>query len=330
MTSIFKRIVRIGAVFLALVFLWWIITVFLPHGQGGSIIFTINEGESLNTITKKLGNEKIIKSRFTFWTYTILSGNARGLQAGEYKFSFPISTYKIAFSLSNGRNASDVELLVPEGFTMKQIEEETAKLFGEEKDISSSKAITWSDEFSFFITPSSTNPNLEGFLFPDTYRFKPDATAENIIRKVLGNFEEKTESIREETKKQGKSLRNIVTVASILEKEVPHKDMPVAAGIIYKRLQAGVPLQVDATLVYVLGRPIKRGDIDSLNSPYNTYKYAGLPPGPISNPGLIALEAALSPQNSDYWYYLSKRDDGDTVFSRTLEEHNAAKAKYLK
>lgn len=325
-----KYVLGSGAILLVLLFLWLLTTIFLPYGNGENVSFTINEGESLNVIADSLSDENIIRNRFAFWVYTVISGNARDLQAGEYKFSFPISTYRIAFALSNGRSANDIELLIPEGFTIEQIEKQTEKFFGETKQLSSVSMIDWVDEFPFINTLSPINPNLEGFLFPDTYRFKQKATVEDITRKILANFKEKTEDLREEARMQNKNFYDIVTVASILEKEVPHEDMPIAAGIIYKRLETGVPLQVDASLVYILNRPIKRGDTDSLNSLYNTYKYTGLPPGPISNPGLIALEAALSPELSEYWYYLSRQDNGDTVFSRTLEEHNIARIKYLR
>ena len=105
--------------------------------------------------------------------------------------------------------------------------------------------------------------------------------------------------------------------------------MPLAAGVLWQRLAIGMALQADATLVYDLGRPIKRSDTTELDSLYNTYKYQGLPPTPIANPGLAALNAALNPQHSNYLYYLSRSSDGTTVFSETLEQHNLAKAKYL-
>ena len=170
----------------------------------------------------------------------------------------------------------------------------------------------------------SNHPSLEGFLFPDTYRFSKDASIKEIVERMLKRFETKNPDLI-----KNKDFYKVLTLASILEEEVLPKDMPTAAGVLWNRLELDMPLQVDATLVYKLGRPIERTDISSLNSPYNTYRYNGLPPTPISNPGLVSINAALNPQKSNYLYYLSKPLDKTTIFSETLEEHNLAKAKYL-
>jgi UPF0755 protein len=170
---------------------------------------------------------------------------------------------------------------------------------------------------------------LEGLLFPDTYRVDKEKDPETTISKVLSNFESKTSAWRAQALLLGKDFYEVLIMASILEKEVPPEDMALAAGVLWRRLRIGMPLQVDATLVYALGRAIAKSDTVTLNSPYNTYKYKGLPPTPICSPGLAALSAALYPRDGGYLYYLSRTSDHKTIFSRTLEEHNLARAKYL-
>jgi UPF0755 protein len=174
--------------------------------------------------------------------------------------------------------------------------------------------------------------SLEGFLFPDTYQISYSAGEKDIIRMMLANFDKKlTKDLREEIVRQNKTIFEIVTMASLLEKEVrTAEDKKLVAGVLWKRLKNRIPLQVDAAVSYITGKKtvkITKEDTQ-IDSPYNTYKYLGLPLGPISNPGLESIKASIYPKESRYWYYLST-PEGQTIFSRTLEEHNIAKAKYL-
>jgi UPF0755 protein len=174
--------------------------------------------------------------------------------------------------------------------------------------------------------------SLEGYLFPDTYRLYKGATVDDVVLKMLANFSSKlTNEEQKAIKASGRSVFEIVTMASIVEKEVPHaSDRPIVAGIFWKRLKEGMPLQADSTLNYVTGN--KSASLSSeelkIDSPYNTYTNKGLPPTPIGNPGEVALRAAIYPKSSPYWYFLSA-PDGSTIFSKTFEEHVAAKRKYL-
>jgi UPF0755 protein len=175
--------------------------------------------------------------------------------------------------------------------------------------------------------------NLEGYIFPDSYKIRKEETIEDIINKTLQNFDKKvTPELRQEIEKQNKTIFEIITMASLLEKEVKTlEDKKIVSGILWKRLENNMPLQVDATISFITGKKDANISIEEtkIDSPYNTYKYKGLPLGPISNPGLESIIAAIYPESSDYWYYLST-PEGETVFSKTLEEHNIAKAKYLK
>lgn len=180
---------------------------------------------------------------------------------------------------------------------------------------------------------------LEGYLFPDTYRVYASSTVTEVIEKMLANFDQKlTLKMRDDIKAQGKTIYDIVTLASIVEKEAPvnyqsgdNRDARIIAGIFLNRLRIGQPLQSDATLSYIYSdnKPSHSGTELDADSPYNTYKYKGLPPGPICNPGILVIEAAIYPIETDYNYFLTT-DTGDVVYARTYDEHLKNKYKYLK
>ncbi|MEK7125745.1 MAG: endolytic transglycosylase MltG [Patescibacteria group bacterium] len=174
---------------------------------------------------------------------------------------------------------------------------------------------------------------LEGRLFPDTYEIYADAPLSDLVAKMQANFDRKVSAdLRAEIQRQNKALNEILVMASIIEAEVPHEaDRPIVSDIFWSRLKAGVALQSDATLKYVVGgkRPALTSAELKIDSPYNSYKYKGLPPTPIGNPGLSAIKAAIYPAKTDYFYFLST-PEGQTIFSRTLDEHNRAKNQFLR
>lgn len=261
--------------FLIGVFIW--AEIYLPKNfqLGEEKLFLVKKGQSVFQIAGNLEKDGLIKNKFFFNFYALLQGGEKKLQAGEYLFSPSMALSEIAKKIISGDIAKFV-VTIPEGFTVKQIEEKlNLKLSGE---------------------------NLEGFLFPDTYQFPLRVSGEEVLKKMRDNFEKKTANL--------KITREIVIMASLLEKEVRTvEDKKLVSGILWKRLEIGMPLQVDADKW--------------------TYENRGLPKSPISNPGLESIRAAIEPENSDYWYYLST-PEGETIFSKTLEEHNIAKAKYLK
>jgi UPF0755 protein len=288
---------------LVFLFLWG---VFLPKEKiSGPKIFSVEKGQGLFEIGENLEKEGLIKSKFFFDFYVILIGKERNLQAGKYLLSPSMNVSQIAQEIISG-DIAKMKVTIPEGFTVKEIEEILGiELPGE---------------------------NLEGYLFPDTYYFPIDVSSEEVVRIMRENFEKKLSPYKEEIEKSGRSLQEIITMASLLEKEVKTKEeKEIVSGILWKRLKAGVPLQVDATITYITGKKTTKISFEDLqiDSPYNTYKYKGLPPGPICNPGLESILAALYPKESEYWYYLST-PEGKTLFFKTLEEHNLAKAKYLR
>ena len=266
--------------------------------------FFIDRGQSLFQIAEDLEKEGLIKNKFFFDLYVFIKGAQRKLQAGEYFLSPSESIARIAGKIISG-DIAKVVVTIPEGFTVKQIEEKlNLKLPGE---------------------------NLEGFLFPDTYYLPVDVTPEKVVEIMTTNFDKKMAPFKEEIEGQGKTIFEIVIMASLLEKEVKtFEDKELVSGILWKRLKNNIPLQVDATISYITGKQTTRisREETQIDSPYNTYKYLGLPIGPICNPGIDSIKAAIYPKNSQYWYYLST-SEGKTIFSETLEEHNLAKAKYL-
>jgi len=268
-------------------------------------LFLVKKGQNLFQISQNLEKEEFIKSKFFFDFYVLIKRSQNKLKAGEYFLTPSMNIAKIAGKIISGETAKII-VTIPEGFTVKQIEE--------------------------LLGLKLPGTNLEGFLFPDTYQFPLRVTGKDVVERMRDNFEKKFTPYRNEVSGAGLTTVEVITMASLLEKEVQTlKDRKIVSGILWKRKNNNIPLQVDATINYITGKKgIKVSTEDTkIDSPYNTYKYLGLPAGPICNPGLESIIAAIYPEDSDYWYYLSV-PEGETIFSKTLEEHNIAKAKYLK
>ena len=301
----------------------------LPKSE---VFFTIAPGQGGKEISNQLQKEGIIRYPFVFYWYTKFSGKDRGLQAGLYRLSGHLAIPDLVSLFNQGPNAY-TSITFPEGFTVKQIvarlqergfalkEEDFAVIPLETRSVYS------------FLADVPGNASLEGFLFPDTYNFRADASAKDIRDSFLVNFKKRVQPLLADAPDKGKhTLFDVLTMGSILERELrKFEDKKIASGLLWRRLSIGLPLQVDATVNYITQKhtaSLTNDDL-SLDSRYNTYIYAGLPPGPISNPGIESIKAALLPKESEYWFYLSRQDTGETIFSKTLQEHNMAKAKYL-
>lgn len=291
----------------------------------------IPEGSSAASVARLLRENDLIRSERAFLAYLRQKGYDSSLQVGHYKLSRSQSTQEIVADLIKGR-VVNISFTIPEGYTAEQI----GMLLGTRGICSMEQwqaAINKSYDYDFLEqTEASCGTRLEGFLFPDTYSITEDSTAEQVVIMMLNRFQEvwlnNFESLARE---KGTSVYNTVILASMIEREaMVASERPVIAGVINNRLQQGMLLQIDATVLYCLGEDkevVQYADLE-VDSPYNTYKYPGLPPAPIACPGKASLEAALKPQEHSYYYYVA-RGDGSHEFTRTYSEHLAAKRKYI-
>lgn len=283
-------------------------------------IFNIERGSSVKKIAQDLKNEELIRSSNLFLFYSLITNN-RNIQAGEYLLSPQMNIPQIIEIIVGGK-IKEEKITIIEGWDLNDI-----AIYLEEKGISSK------EEFFSIAGEPRNKDSLEGYIFPDTYNITSRDTAETIVQKALLNFEQKiTAELRNDIKQQGKTIEEIVIMASIIEKEVKSlEDKKNVSDILWKRINANMPLQTCATVLYALGE--KKSSVSTadtqIDSPYNTYKYRGLPIGPIANPGMNSILAAIYPTKNNYWYYLSS-PDGKTHFSTTLDEHNYKKNLYLR
>ena len=298
------KILIAAIVFFVLAGNTWLFFLSAPKGFPSSVAIVIEKGTGLAEISNKLKKEEFIRSKYAFALYARAFNKSKKIKYGKYLFNEPVSVFALAGRLTKGEfGFKPIKVTVAEGLTAKEISE----LFGDFENF---------DKEEFW----GKTINLEGYLFPDTYLFLPFAETEQIIGTMTDNFK----------KKAGDVGKDIVIMASLIEKEVPDSgDRKIVSGILWKRLKLGMALQVDAVFPYITGsRKILSDDL-KIDSLYNTYLYKGLPPGPISNPGLDAIDAARNPQETPYLYYLSG-NDGKTHFAKTFAEHLRNKEKYLK
>ncbi len=299
------------------------------EGPTPPVRITIPPGSTGGEIAGILADKDLIKSEFLFGLLIRWQGVAGELQAGEYEFTPTMSPREIIKELLRGNTVEDyIRVTIPEGYTILQM----ADLFTQ-KGFDGEKFLTWvqNGDFAYEFIPNlqeGADYRLEGYLFPDTYYFSPAEGEEGIIKRMLQRFEEITiPRIREQAGKLNMSLHELVTLASIIEREaLLEEEKPVISGVFHKRLQKGMKLQSCATIQYILGEPkVHLSTADTrIPSPYNTYLHAGLPPGPIGAPGEDSLLAAADPEENKYLYFCAK-ENGSHTFSITLAEHNRAK-----
>lgn len=321
----------LGAVLFAVIAAAYIFYGLQPAAaEGVPVPFKIMKGEGFREIGAHLSQNSLIKSIAVFKFYALLTGHAQRFQPGAYELSPMMSIPQIVNELTVGGRA-DILVTIPEGSTVKDVDALIAaagiRMNGTLATLTLS---SFAADYPFLSNVSS----FEGFLFPDSYYFPMDTSPNDVARRMLDNFMKKAWPMLAEAN----GWYNKLILASFLEREVSEfADRQLVAGILLKRAQLGMPLQVDATLSYAkcggqfyncASVQIARTDT-RLTSPYNTYQRLGWTPTPIANPGEVAIRAALSPTTSPYLYYLSASADGKTYFSRTLDEHNIKRAKYL-
>ncbi|MFI5205913.1 MAG: endolytic transglycosylase MltG, partial [Candidatus Paceibacterales bacterium] len=291
----------LAAVFL-LIGIWG---VFAPVSLGAktTTVYTVEKGMGYKQIGADLEKVGIIHNHGFFTLYALATGSYGKLQAGAYEISPSMSVAQIVKKMVSG-DVIENSLTIIEGWNLQDIasELESKKIMTSVDFLAAAKVAPDLD----FLKDKPAKLSLEGYIFPDTYEFPIGAPASDLVKKALANFDKKlTPELRQAIVKQHKTIFQIVTMASIIEKEVQTpEDKKMVSGILWKRIKAGMPLQVDATVHYAIGNnnPLSVKDL-KINSPYNTYNFPGLPQGPISNPGIDSITATIYPVDSPYWYY---------------------------
>lgn len=280
-------------------------------------IISIKSGQYLNQVSQILTKEKIIKSPFMFKTFVVLLSGHRDIKATDYLFDKPQSALRVAYRVTRGdQNLPKKKITIFEGMTVKQI------------GTAIKKAVPSFDLEKFILLANS----YEGYLFPETYFFYEGINVEDVIDQLRGTFNQKIKTQLLAIQAFGKPLEDVINMASIIEREASGlEDRKIIAGILWKRMEIGMPLQVDAPFYYTLGKDsasLTRDDLTK-DSPYNTYTNKGLPPTPISNPGLSSIEATVNPIKTDYLFYLSDKK-GVMHYAINHDQHVANKSKYLR
>lgn len=321
-----KALGFIGCCILLLLANWYLFTTSIVVLDNNSI--TIAQGDNYMTIKPRLlSNNRAYFSEYLYKIYVNLFGTI--IKPGEKNFSSPPTLAELIDKLDD--NTAPQKVRLPEGDTMESF----ASVLAEEGIVGRRDVLRCFSECLFpqYKDYLGKGTGYQGFLFPDTYLFAPGSKVETVVLSILGNFSSRVEPLKEKYALfvAEKGLRTVVIVASLLEREARTlEDKKMVAGILYRRQQLGMRLDVDATILYLKGdwrAPITVNDLD-IDSPYNTRKYLGLPPGPICNPGIVSLEAAMAPKQSSYLYYLTGKD-GQMHYANTLEAHVQNKWKYL-
>ncbi len=316
-------ILAVGAGLLAFYF----INISLKSTNTETVKFEIEAGQGAGDLSEVLLSDGLIRDKLVFRVYLYTTGKYKEIQPGVYFLEPELKLKELVSEITpDPDKKTEVEIKIIEGWSSMDIGEYLEEQglvdqvdFMELVETTDSRDIIPGKSY-WFLTDKPSNQGLEGYLFPDTYRVYTDSTGEEIIEKMLDNFEKKVEDVDYDT----------LVLASIIEKELRAKEeREIGAGIFFNRLENGVALQSDATVNYVTGKATTMPSLEDLqaNSEYNTYMYKGLPPGPICSPSLASIEAVLNPIESDYMYFLTK-PDGTAVFSYTYDEHLENKAKY--
>ena len=288
---------------------------------------TISKEDSFNEVASLLKKEGLIEYKSLFKLFASITGGKDKVVPGTYTLNTDMDYRALLSGMSiNSSTKAEVTVTIPEGYSVAQIFQ-----LLEDRGVSTVEELTQvasehDYNFSFLKDiPLGDAKRLEGFLYPDTYQFNTPHSALYVINKMLVNFDQKyTDELRAKVAESGYSIREILTIASLIEKETDGTDRTRIASVIYNRLNnpnAGTVgfLQIDATLAYLNGGKVPTEEDKAIDSPYNTYKYKGLPPAPIANPGLASIQAALNPENTNYFYY-ALGDDNVHHYFKSYEE----------
>lgn len=306
-----------GLFFIVALLLFYTVSFAPPKTFPSQMFISVHRGDTINDVAIQFKQTNLVRSSFYFKLLAHLFGGSTGVIAGKYYFNEPLSVFGVVYRVITG--AYDIKpqkIIIPEGFTVKNIADTIAAAF---PDFDRELFLRFAKD-------------KEGYLFPDTYSWLPDVSSSQVLADMQKNFNARIAPLSSVLAAFGKPLEDVVIMASILEKEARQTETrKIISGILWKRLDIGMPLQVDAVFPYINGKNTFQLSLEDLkvDHPYNTYTRKGLPPGPISNPGLDSILAAITPTVSPYLYYLSDKD-GNMHYARTFAEHVANKEKYLR
>jgi len=318
-------------------FVWWNLNSRSVSNDETPVSFIVTKGKSASQVGQLLYQEGLIKNPLAFKIYVQMTGKADKIQAGEFELKKSMTISEIVDSF--GKGPKELWVTIPEGLRNEEVVEKIIAGL----EMKGEKANSFRNDFLM------KAKGEEGYLFPNTYLFPRDVTAEAAVSRLTGLFESQTAKFDNEftngKTKEGLTIEQIVTLASIIEREAKDEDKlerPIIAGIYFNRMETGMALQADASVQYAVANsrcktqsvkceswwPILTRDDLEIESPYNIYKYNGLPPAPIANPGLSSIEAAVGPEDSDYFYYIHD-PQGKIHYAKSLDEHNENARKYL-
>lgn len=305
-----------------------LLTLVTPHEHAAaSRVITIAPGTDARRIVRTLHEQGILAHPFPVLAYLALTDHGARLKAGDYRFPSPISPLEVLRRLVRGEVITE-KITIPEGLNRFEI----AALLRQLPIPDAERALDFTEDATLIRDLDPEADSLEGYLFPDTYTYTPSTSARDLIARMVRRFREVfTEADRARAQQLGFTVREVVTLASLIEKEAKRpEERPLISSVFHNRLRRGMRLECDPTILYAAlldgedDRTIHRSDL-ARRSPYNTYLYPGLPPGPIASPGREALRAALYPAQTDYLYFVvdGTRQDGAHRFARTFAEHQA-------
>lgn len=293
------------------------------NNSTGDAVVKIVKGDNLRTVAEKLEASQVIYNKYIFITLAKIYGKENNLIPGEYNISSGLTYLNVLNTVTDPTVIRTVTITIPEGMNIRQI----ARLLQNKIGVDSAGFVEEAKNDSLLKLIGVEAGDMEGFLFPDTYRLRFNSLnrEKEVVSVMASTFRKRiTAEIRDEINRQGKTLKEIITMASIIEGETKYEpEKKTISGVYYNRLKKGMKLQADPTVQYILpGGPKNRllfSDL-KIESPYNTYLYKGLPPGPINNPGLSSIMAALYPEENKYVYFVAK-GDGSHRFAESYDEH---------
>ena len=321
--TLFRWFPLAAASLIIAVFTHYYISLFVPPGSSTTpVVIEFEPGASFNRIAKVLKEKGIIRDINAFVLLARLRGSTKKARAGEYEFNVSMLPVRVLEKMEKGLVIKH-PVTIPEGYNLREIADLLEREGLSKKELFIDKV--------FLSSMGVSSPSAEGFLFPDTYQFSKGMTEEAMIKIMVSRFMEVfTDKMESRGQEMGMSVKDVVTLASMVEKETGEaSERPRIAGVFLNRIKMGIPLQSDPTVIYGIkgfnGNLTKKDLLTE--TPYNTYRKRGLPEGPIANPGVDSIKAVLYPEEGNYLYFVSK-NDGTHHFSRTLLEHNRAVYKY--